>query len=62
MFVESGIYRKADNIAGSILEFFNINALDDLADENESKVMNYGREKIKGELEQLKKFHHSHNQ
>jgi hypothetical protein len=40
---------------------FDLNVLDDLADEDEAKAMDYPWEKINGEFEQLEKFHHSYN-
>ncbi len=46
---------------GGLLERFDLNVFDDLADEVESKAMEYGREKVNAQYEQIKKFHHSYN-
>ena len=46
MFHEYNIYRRLQNSFGGILEHFDMDFLDDLADEKEANGINYGREKI----------------
>jgi hypothetical protein len=44
-----------------LLERFDLNVFDDLADETEAESMQYGWKKIEAQYNHLKKFHHTHN-
>ena len=46
MFHEYNIYRRLQSRFGGILEHFDMDFLDDLADEKDANAMTYGREKI----------------
>ena len=61
LFNQMNIYRKLQNNFWEILEFFDMDFLDDLADESEANSMEYGFKKIESHFNHLKKFHHSHN-
>ncbi len=61
MFHEFNIYRRLEGKFGSILEHFDMNFLDDLADEKEAAWLEYGWKKIEWDFQQIDKFHHSYN-
>lgn len=65
MHTELNIYRRLEGKFGSFLEKFDLNFLDDIADEKEAaaeqKDWGHAWKKIEGQLNQLKKFHHSYN-
>lgn len=61
MFHEYNIYRRLQSRFGGILEHFDMDFLDDLADEKDANAMTYGREKIEWDYNQINKFHHSYN-
>lgn len=61
LYQEYNIFRRLDGAFGGVLEFFDMNFLEDLADEAEPEAMEYGWKKIDSEYQQLIKFHHSYN-
>lgn len=61
MFHEFNIYRRLESKFWSILEQFDMNFLDDLADEKEAAWLEWGWKKIEWDFQQIDKFHHSYN-
>jgi hypothetical protein len=61
IFVETGFYRRVDSWIGPILEYFDINAPDNLADADEKEAAEYPWWNINGTFEHLKAMHHSFN-
>jgi len=61
MFNEYNIYRRLEHKFGGVLEYFDMNFLDDMADHKETEGLEYGWKKIKADLEHIEKFHHGYN-
>gem|GEM_PF-6520595 len=56
-----GLHRRLANTFGGVLEFFDMDFLDDMAGEQEEKGLDYGWKKIEAEFKYLDNFHHSAN-
>jgi hypothetical protein len=61
MFNEYNIYRRLEHKFWGVLEYFDMNFLDDMADHKETEGLEYGWKKIKADFDHIEKFHHGYN-
>jgi hypothetical protein len=58
---EFGLYRRLEKTFGGILEFWDQNFLEHMADKAELESIDYGRKKVEAEQKHLNGLHHSYN-